>query len=422
MKKRSPQHHFRAWAVCVVALSSAMGWAQDAARVYIQGSEVNLRGSPATSAEVVKKVTIGTECQYLEELAKGWVRLRCGDAEGFTLKTLVGADKPSLDKLLAQAQDTTASTKVRLDAAARAATLDPQHEQAPDLLAELFFELNFEQLAKDKVKGGLHEAVVVTCNQAFSAAPKKTHEECLISELEKIEYDWHHVRIRDNNFVSAMYRDGSLVVYTGHISRRTGKGRFNDGDDEFNAIVESRSSSAVADALRMALQKGGSPAKASEGEDSNSETKYSDWFGEYPGMPALSPVALELYRSLPTVWYRLDGAKGARYVRSTCGVVDAVMLRLDIHRRAGLIFGEANGSYGEMPRSLRVIDVSKSGSSYQLQLRKQDGYQELLTLTWPTDELNVSQWRVELPRVRESYYALARAKNIETRKDCHTEQ
>ncbi len=106
-------------------------------------------------------------------------------------------------------------------------------------------------------------------------------------------------------------------------------------------------------------------------------------------MPALSPVALELYRSLPTVWYRLDGTKGARYVRSTCGVVDAVMLRLDIHRRAGLFFGEANGSYGEMPRSLRVIDVSKSGSSYQLQLRKQDGYQELLTLTWPTDELNV---------------------------------
>ncbi|QRK11609.1 SH3 domain-containing protein [Archangium violaceum] len=409
MKKRSPQHHFRAWAVCVVALSSAMGWAQDAARVYIQGSEVNLRGSPATSAEVVKKVPIGTECQCLEELAKGWVRIKCGDAEGFTLKTLVGADKPSLDKLLAQAQDATVRTKVRLDAAARAATLDPQNEQAPDLLAELFFELNFEQLAKDKVKGGLHEAIVVTRRWDHSQNRQRSREESLIWELEKIEYDWHQFRLRGGDFVSAMYRNGSLVVYTGYISPKA-------GDEEFNVIIESRSSSSVADALKLALQEDARPADASE-------TKYTVIEEEYPGMPVLSPESFRLYRSLPALWYLLQGEKGARYVQSSCDIITGIQLRVDIHRRASLRFGDINSSGESPPKFMRVVDVSKSDSSYHFQLRDRREYQESLTLTWPTDESNVSQWKTEPSSTEDGYYAIARARNIKIKDfGCSAEQ
>ncbi|WNG39990.1 hypothetical protein F0U61_44635 [Archangium violaceum] len=417
MKKRLSRLPIRAWTTSLMALSCSLGWAQDVNRVFVQGSEINLRGAPSTSAEVVKKVTIGTECQQLEEAPKQWVKLKCGEVEGYTLKSLVGVDKPSFDALLAQAQDTATDTKVRLDAAARAATLESQNEQALQLLADLFFEVNFKQLQKDKKKGGLHESFVATCNEVYSGRPRRTYQECLTRELEKIEYDWHQVRFQDNDFISAMYREGSLVVFTGRISPRRGKGLLNDEDDDFNILVESRSTSAVSDALKLALLKGATSSSTADEKRPANEQKYSSWYGEYSGMPVLDAASLQLYRSLPPVWYLLHEERGTRYVRSACGVVHAAMLRLDIHRRAGLYYGEANGSYDNVARAMRVVGVTKSDSSFQLQLRGDEGDDQLI-LTWPTAEANVALWQRKGAIKPIQYFAPAHAKNIEVRKEC----
>lgn len=425
MKKKFSRLPIRAWTTSLIALSCSLGWAQDSTSVFVQGSEINLRGGPSTSAEVMKKVTIGTECQQLEEAPKQWVKLKCGEVEGYTLKSLVGVDRPNFDALLAQARDTQTNAKVRLDAAARAATLEPQNEQAQELLADLFFEVNFKQLQKDKKKGGLHESFVITCNLGDSAKPKKTYPECLTRELEKIEYDWHQVRFQGNDFVSAMYREGSLVVYSGRISPRRGKGLFNDRDDDFNVIIESRSTSAVSDAVRLALQKAATPARSSEAQDPGSPNqdpnypKYESYLEEYPGMPVLNPAALQLYRSLPPVWHLLHEGPEGRYIMGTCGVIYVAQLQLDVHRRARIFFGEANGSFGNPPNALRVLDVSKDGSAYRLRVRT--GEQEgLLVLTWPTNELNISQWQREFPEDKTlSSYVVAHAKNIEVRNICN---
>lgn len=425
MKKRLSRLPIRAWTTCLMALSCSLGWAQDAQRVFIQGSEVNLRGGASTSAEVVKKVTIGTECEYLEDAPKQWARLKCGEVEGFTLKSLVGTEKPNFDALMTQARDTATDAKVRLDAAARAATLEPQNEQAQELLADLFFEVNFQQLQKDKKKGGLHESFVITCNLGGSARPKKTYPECLTRELEKIEYDWHQVKFQDNDFVSAMYREGALVVYSGRISPRRGKGLFNGNDDDFNVIIESRSTSAVSDAVRLALQKAATPSRSSEAQEPGSPNqdpnypKYDSYLEEYPGMPALNPAALQLYRSLPLVWHLLHEGPEGRYIMKTCGAIYVAQLQLDVHRRARIFFGEANSPFDNPPNALRVLDVSKDGPAYRFRVRsgKQEG---LLVLTWPTNELNVSQWQREFPEDKTlSSYVVAHAKNIEVRAACN---
>jgi len=93
------------WSACLLALGSTLTWAQASASapVFIQGLEVSLRDKPATRAKVVGKVTIGAECQHVKDAPKQWVRVRCGDVEGFTLKSLVGEEKPSVEALLAQA-------------------------------------------------------------------------------------------------------------------------------------------------------------------------------------------------------------------------------------------------------------------------------------------------------------------------------
>ncbi|EPX58623.1 hypothetical protein D187_003821 [Cystobacter fuscus DSM 2262] len=386
MRKRTSGFHLRSWALCLGVIWGTPGRAQEAGSVYIQGSEVNLRGGASTDGEVVKKVLIGTECQKLEGAQKkGWVRLKCGEAEGFTLEKLVGADKPNLETLLAQAQDAAKSAKERLDAAARAATLEPQNEQASQLLTQLFFDVNFEQLAKDKRKGGLHESFLVVCNPRGMQNPR-THEQCLTDELEKIEYDWHQLSIRDDRFVSAMFREGNLVVYTGHMKSRA-KGRFDPEDDEFNIVIESRSRSPIADALKASLQKGARSADP----DAN---RYSNFEGEYAGMPVLSPAAYRIFRSLPSVWYNLTEWSGERYILVNCGSIVGRVLHVDVHHRASIQRSDLP-RVEDVPQTDRIKDISKNDSVHHFELCNYRGCQTSQTLTWPTDEPGIARWKTE---------------------------
>jgi len=116
--------------------------------LYIQGSEVNLRTGPSKTAEVAGKVVIGTECKELagKPAEKGWVKLKCGESEGYTLKGLVSGDPPDFDRLLEQAQDESKGPQARYDAAMRAGCMKPQDPAAGKALQDAFYNLQFHTL------------------------------------------------------------------------------------------------------------------------------------------------------------------------------------------------------------------------------------------------------------------------------------
>ncbi|MBZ4423177.1 hypothetical protein [Myxococcus sp. RHSTA-1-4] len=405
------------WSACLLVLGSTPTWAQQApstGALFIQGSEVNLRDKPATNAKVVGKVAIATECQHVKDAPRQWVRLKCGDVEGFTLKSLVGAQKPTAEALLAQTRDTTQPAKTRLDAAMRAATLDSKNEQALKLLADLFFDVNFEQLLKDTDKGGLHESFVVKREVLEDQNRKETGEECLLRELEKIEYDWHRFQLRRNDFVSAMYRDGALVVYTGNYLSMKGRYKLEDDQDHFQVTIESRSSSAVSEALKLALSQGARPPQGGT-------EKYTLHYGEYPGMPILRPEAFRLLRALPPRWHLLSEEQGERFIRSTCGLVFTQVFRFDLHRRAAVERGdtgmESDDEFGES-QSGRIADITRSGSTYTFRHRGYRGDEYTWTLTWPTETPGVGIWNESGPGSEGSPYAAGAARGIEVREYC----
>ncbi|MFP2925084.1 hypothetical protein ACLESO_07680 [Pyxidicoccus sp. 3LG] len=422
MKTNARRRQLHAWAACLAVLGSMPVWAQAQAQaggqVFIQGSEVNLRDKATTNAKVVAKVAIGTECLLVKGAPKQWVRLQCGEAEGFTLKSLVGAEKPSVEALLAQAQDTTLDAKVRLDAAMRAATLAPENEQALKLLSERFFDVNFEQLMKDRKKGGLRETSMVMREivQDLPAVKRETVEEALLRELEKTEYDWHRFERRRNVFVSAMHRDGALVVYTGIFASMKGMHRFDieDGDEEFRVVIESRSSSTVSEALKRALQQG---ARAPEPE----KTRYFEVNQESPDLPVLSAESIQLYQSLPSRWYTLaKTATGEHFIDASCALW-GVDLRMDLHRRASVWWRRFTGQGEAVDAVTRVLSISKTATGYQLQIRYRSGMQKTLTVTWPTAVPNVSRWDMA-PYGETRHYAVANARNIPVDySECHPE-
>ena len=414
------------WALCLALLGAMPGRAQTGGALFIQGSEVNLRDKPAANAKVVAKVAIGTGCQHVKDAPKQWVRIKCGDAEGFTLKSLVGAERPSAEALLSQAQDAKLEAKVRLDAAMRAATLDPKNEQALKVLAERFFDVNFEQLYKDQRKGGLHELFVaprkILEDQTHLPVIRKpeTGEEALLRELEKIEFDWHRFELRGNDFVSAMYRGGALVVYTGDYESIKEMYKLEDDERQFRVTIDSRSSSAVSDVLKLALQQGARTPHEDPG-------KYVPHYAEFPGMPILSPTAFRLLRSLPTRWHLLAEENGERFIRNTCGWVFTREIRFDLHRRALMETGESDielgDDFGESfaeSRTSRVADVTRNGATYTFRYRDAQGDEYTRALKWPTELPGVGLWTEPAGALDGgSAYAAGRPRNIEVREECN---
>ncbi|WP_216620490.1 MULTISPECIES: SH3 domain-containing protein [Myxococcus] len=117
---------------------------------YVLGSSVNLRKEACKTAEVLQKLPIGTECRTLESLEGGWARVRCGEAEGFVVGALLGPEKPSVEKLAAEAKDPKRMLLQREESALRAATLAPEDAGLQKELATLFFERNLEAVARLK--------------------------------------------------------------------------------------------------------------------------------------------------------------------------------------------------------------------------------------------------------------------------------
>jgi hypothetical protein len=371
---------------CLAVLIGTVSPALAAPSVYIQGSEVNLRRDANTSAELVKKVLIGTECQRLGAVdKKGWVRLRCGDTEGFTLDKLVGEEKPALESLLAQARDTSKSTKERLDVATRAATLDPQSEQAAQLVFALFFDVNFEQLAKDRQADGPREHISIECGPQ----PPATREQCLTSRLEDIDYDWHQLGFRDGErYVSAMFRDGMLVVHTGYLQFGN-KSPYDPFKEEFNIVVIARSRSPLSDTLKAVLSKGARVPARPAGDPSSG--------GAAADTTALSPESSQLFRSLSSGWTLSQEREGKSVLVEECGRLSVNRLELDIHHRGLITQDTLPRRANTRPRTLRVKSISMpDAGTYLLQLSDlQEGSPSTLTITWPSKDWNTTLWKWE---------------------------
>ncbi|HZH17153.1 MAG TPA: hypothetical protein VE057_22550 [Archangium sp.] len=94
--------------------------------------------------------------------------MRCGDKEGHASASLLGPEKPSLEKLTAEARDPQRKLAQREESALRAATLAPEDTSLSKELGALFFERNFELLAglKKPLKGPKLESPCLRMNAA----------------------------------------------------------------------------------------------------------------------------------------------------------------------------------------------------------------------------------------------------------------
>jgi hypothetical protein len=132
-------------------------------KVYVQGSSVNLRKEPAKDAEVLVKAPIGTECAVTGTASAEWMKVRCGDYEGYAAVALVGPEKPSVETLRAEAKNPMLKPERREESALRAALLAPEDAELPKLLGELFFERNFRLLEGFKGTGATKRTFSTYC-------------------------------------------------------------------------------------------------------------------------------------------------------------------------------------------------------------------------------------------------------------------
>jgi hypothetical protein len=132
-------------------------------KVYVQGSSINLRKEPGKDAEVLVKAPIGTECAVTGTAATEWMKVRCGDYEGYVAASLVGPEKPSVETLRAEAKNPMLTPEHREESALRAALLAPDDTELPKLLGELFFERNFRLLAGFKSTGATKRTFSTWC-------------------------------------------------------------------------------------------------------------------------------------------------------------------------------------------------------------------------------------------------------------------
>ncbi|WP_224364251.1 SH3 domain-containing protein [Hyalangium versicolor] len=302
-------------------------------RVFISGSLVNLRESASATANVLGKAPMGTECVVEEKASSGWWRIGCGDSHGWAKSELLSADRPTVEPLLATAEDPKQPLKNRFDAALRATALEPGHAGARTLLWNLFAEQERVQL--EKLLAGKREALPQVRLSAGCEGESST-ETCLKKALEVgPSGPWHHVDIRNvesvgkNLFVSAELdrsQPPQLWVRAGTI----------EGDAKaFDIQVFLQSRYAPSDTLKGALEKlpDAHPAKTSE--------RLSKF------QAVLTPGEVLMARQLLGTWTQLTRKSQELVIQHSCGGsprqvrVDETDGRVRIH----LEFGQDENDY-----------------------------------------------------------------------------
>ncbi len=176
--------------------------------VYITGSSVNLRAQPGTTAEKVKQLPIATECQVAEQNPEGWARVRCGESAGWTRAELLSPTRPTLEPLLARAEDKALPPKERLEAALRAVALSPSHPKADALVRETFFAAEWKNLETTLAKGTRASHYLTSCSA--SAGATLDDAECAARALGPVDsFLWHRIEVdrKAKRFVSVVLHE-----------------------------------------------------------------------------------------------------------------------------------------------------------------------------------------------------------------------
>jgi uncharacterized protein YgiM (DUF1202 family) len=199
--------------VLLVLLLSAVG--EDVGvlqKVYVQGSSINLRKEPGKDAEVLVKAPIGTECAVTCTAAAEWMKVRCGDYEGYAAASLVGSEKPSVETLKAEAKNPMLTPEHREESALRAALLAPDDVELPKLLGESFFERNFQLTAAYKAKAQSGKPLRTFTTACGFYKPLKCLTGAVRGGLQDVKV---RVETKKDLFVAAIEDDANVTIYRG---------------------------------------------------------------------------------------------------------------------------------------------------------------------------------------------------------------
>jgi hypothetical protein len=196
-------------------------------RLYVLGSSINLRKEPSKDAEALEKLPIGTECLVSEKLPGEWLKVRCGEKEGYASAPLLGPEKPSLEKLKAEANNPKLKLEQRLDSALRAASLAPEDATLQKQLGALFFERNL-QLAAASKKPKAKREFTCGCDRKEDALACFTN--CAESNLKTVKV---RAELKKNSFVIAIGSGENVALYRGNY-------RFNKQAQRFTGEVHER--------------------------------------------------------------------------------------------------------------------------------------------------------------------------------------
>lgn len=338
-------------------------------RTYVQGSTVHLRQAPAPDAQSLEKLTIGMECLVLEPPQGEWQKVRCGEKEGYASASLLGPEKPSLEKLKAEASDPKRKLAQRQESALRAATLAPEDLELQKQLGTLFFERNFELLAGLKKPPKVPEFSFTCAWQLKNAA------DCLREVTANSVKDVKaRAETKKNFFIVAVGNPTQIAVYRGRF-------RFNTKTHKLTGEVLERTRFESTDVLEKAIFLGLRPGSSDERTPA---------LGQF----VLDDASQALLTALPREWglLKLSRDKIPEMQIDDC-LKRPFELRFvpNIHGRWQLVTESTAGLSG-----LWISAVSRRGRELELTLQEVLGPSSQQVFTLPQEEDDIAHFGGEM--------------------------
>ena len=339
-------------AAIVLSLGLCQPVFADTPSLYMHASEANLRAKPTTKSDIAGKVKIGTVCSNLGDEGNGWVHLKCGDVEGYTLAKFLQPTPPDPAALLATATDSNVAPGERLNAALRSAAL----VSSPESLAAVstaFLDVEHQNLADHiKAKGASKgREVTLSCRE-------KSVRDCTVGALKEAKRDFLVWDPRGSSFVAVAGVGPTLHVVTGTLSRPE--------PTTTRVVVAAHQMYLTAGVLSTALQ-----AVALE-----SKGGYAD---------ILSPKASRTLTELPQQWALLSGSQGSPRFKEECGYGLPVTLNVGLDDSAVFPAGRVTTTEYEGGADLPAVGVEKAGSIFTMttQGSNRKGATSEATIEWP---------------------------------------
>ncbi|MFP2913396.1 SH3 domain-containing protein, partial [Pyxidicoccus sp. 3LFB2] len=288
----------------------------------------------------------GTECIAQGAGQGEWQAVRCGDAEGHALASTLGPQKPSLEKLKAEARNPRRTLEQREESALRASMLAPEDAALRKELGALFFVRHLNAVASLKTPPMRLFSFTCILNDAA---------QCLVAHGSAY-VDGVRVRVetKKNLFVIALGTDEALTVY---------RGRFQFDNKRFAQTGAVPVTGELLDVAREPLS-GVMERSLFTGIEPSRDAYRRPPLGQY----SLDGESLALLSAMPAEWalMKLDNDDGIpRTLWDPCERKPYVLaFRRDIH---GRVLMTITGS-GGLRQSWWMAAVSKRENTLELTL------------------------------------------------------